>query len=99
MEKIRTTVRIAGKDYTISGYDSEDYVRRVALFVDRKMQELSMATRKSAQDVAVLTAVTVTDEMLKSQDENARLRHALSEAQAEIEALKMKLTESGEDTK
>ena len=28
MEKIRTTVRIAGKDYTLSGYDSEEYVRR-----------------------------------------------------------------------
>ena len=29
MEKIRTTVRIAGKDYTMSGYDSEDYVHRI----------------------------------------------------------------------
>ena len=26
MEKIRTTVRIAGKEYTIASYDSEEYV-------------------------------------------------------------------------
>ena len=102
MEKIRTTVRIAGKDYTMSGYDSEDYVRRVAIFVDRKIRELSMATRMPTQDVCVLTAVTVADEMLKAQDEINRLRRelaetrqALEEAQKENDELKM--TQSGED--
>ena len=37
MQKIRTTVRIAGKEYTIASYDSEEYVNRVASWVDRKM--------------------------------------------------------------
>jgi len=99
MEKIRVTVRIAGKDYTMSGYDKEEYVRRVALLVDRKIQELSLATRMPAQDVCVLTAVTIADEMLKSQDENNRLRRELSEARQELEALKesLKNTQSGED--
>lgn len=86
MEKIRTTVRIAGKDYTMSGYDSEEYVRRVALYVDRKIQELSMATRLPAQDAAVLTAVTVADELLKTQDENRRIRQELEEMRARMEA-------------
>ena len=57
MEKIRTTVRIAGKDYTMSGYDSENYMRRVAIFVDRKISELSMVTRMNVQDSAVLTVI------------------------------------------
>ena len=86
MEKIRTTVRIAGKDYTMSGYDSEEYVRRVALYVDRKIQELSMATRLPAQDAAVLTAVTVADELLKTQDENRRIRQELETMRARMEA-------------
>ncbi|MBQ2956160.1 MAG: cell division protein ZapA [Clostridia bacterium] len=97
MEKIRTTVRIAGKDYTMSGYDSEDYVRRVALHVDRKIRELSMTTRMSSQDVAVLTAVLNADEMLKAQDENTRLRREMEALQAEIDRLKDKLAESGEE--
>ena len=45
MEKIRTTVRIAGREYTIASTDSEEYVARVAAWVDRRMNELSAATR------------------------------------------------------
>lgn len=97
MEKIRTTVRIAGKDYTMSGYDSEDYVRRVALLVDRKIRELSMSTRMSAQDVSVLTAVLVADEMLKAQDENTRLRNEMEALRMENERLKEQMTASGEE--
>ena len=41
MEKIRTTVRIAGKEYTIASTDSEAYVNRVAAWVigTRNMQK------------------------------------------------------------
>lgn len=99
MEKIRTTVRIAGKDYTMSGYDKEEYVRRVAILVDRKIQELSMTTRMPMQDVCVLTAVTLADEMLKSQDENNRLRRELSEVRQALEDAQKELknTQAGED--
>ena len=43
MQKIRTTVRIAGKEYTIASTDSEEYVSRVAAWVDRRMNELGIA--------------------------------------------------------
>lgn len=99
MEKIRTTVRIAGKDYTMSGYDKEEYVRRVAILVDRKIQELGITTRLPAQDVCVLTAVTFADEMLKAQDDNRRLRQELEEARAAQTRLEeaLKNTQAGED--
>ena len=102
MEKIRTTVRIAGKDYTMSGYDSEIYVRRVAMYVDRKINELSMTTRMTMQDVTVLTAVTTADELLKSQDENNRLRRELMEVRREMEEMQkelaqLKMTQAEED--
>lgn len=99
MQKIRTTVRIAGRDFTITGYDPEDYVRRVALFVDRKIQEMAMATRRPETEAAVLTAVTIADDLLKAQDDNNRLRRELMEAHREIETLKSKMTQSGEDIK
>ncbi len=99
MEKIRTTVRIAGKDYTMSGYDSENYMRRVAIFVDRKISELSMVTRMNVQDSAVLTAVTVADDLIKSQDENKRLRRELEDARAQMEQMQKELDalKAGED--
>jgi cell division protein ZapA len=93
MEKIKTTVRIAGKDYTMSGYDSENYVRRVAMYVDRKISELGRVTRMSLQDVTVLTAVTTADELLKSQDENNRLRRELMEARQQMEEMQQVLSE------
>ena len=86
MEKIRTTVRIAGKEYTIASYDSEEYVNRVAEWVDRKMSELAMATKLPAAQLAVLTAVNATDDMMKSRDEIARLRRQIAELEAQLEA-------------
>ena len=87
MEKIRTTVRVAGKEYTIASYDSQEHVQRVAAYVDRKMNELNLATRLPSAQLAVLTAVNVTDDMLKAQDEVRRLRKELGEARERIEQL------------
>ena len=84
MEKNRTTVRIAGRDYTIASYDTPEYVNRVAAHVDRKMSELSLATHLPASQLAVLAAVNATDDMMKSRDEIRRLR-------AELDALRDQL--------
>ena len=83
-EKTRATVRIAGRDYTIASYDSPEYVARVAAYVNRKMNELSLATRLPAGQLAVLAAVNATDDMMKSRDEIRRLR-------AELDALRDQL--------
>ena len=79
MEKIRTTVRIAGKDYTIASYDSEEYVNRVAAWVDKRMEELAAATKLPAAQLAVLTAVNAADDMMKSRDEIRRLKAELDD--------------------
>lgn len=88
MQKIKTTVHIAGKDYSISSYDSEAYVQSVATWVDRRMRELYQATRLPGGQLAVLTAMNATDDMMKSREENRRLKLELEEARKEIERLK-----------
>ena len=85
MQKIRTTVRIAGKEYTIASTDSEAYVSRVAAWVDRRMTELAAATRLPAAQLAVLTAVNAADDMMKSRDEIRRLEAELDELRARLE--------------
>ncbi len=85
MQKIRTTVRIAGKEYTIASTDSEAYVNRVAAWVDRRMTELAAATRLPATQLAVLTAVNAADDMMKSRDEIRRLEAELDVLRARLE--------------
>ena len=85
MEKIRTTVRIAGKDYTIASYDSEEYVNRVADWVNRRMEELAAATKLPAAQLAVLTAVNAADDMMKSRDEIRRLKAELDDLRQQME--------------
>ena len=86
MQKIRTTVRIAGKEYTIASTDSEAYVNRVASWVDRRMNELAAATRLPATQLAVLTAVNAADDMMKSRDEIRRLEAELDDLRAKMAA-------------
>jgi len=35
-DKNRVEVRIAGKDYRLVGTESEEYIQRVSLFVDKR---------------------------------------------------------------
>lgn len=88
MNKTRTIVRIAGKEYPITSYDNEAYVRRVAQYVDRKISELALATRLPGQEVATLTAVTIADDLVKAQEEVTRLKAQLEQAHAELAAMK-----------
>lgn len=84
MDRIRTTVRIAGKEYTMVGNEPEEYIHRVAIYVDRKMQEIGYATKLSTNMLAVLTALNIADDMMKTQDENNRLRKELSNLRQEL---------------
>ena len=85
MQKIKTTVHIAGRDYVISTYDSEAYVQNVAAWVDRRMRELNQATKLPGGQLAVLTAVNATDDMIKSRDEIRRLRREVETLRAALE--------------
>ena len=88
MEKKRVTIRVAGKDYNMTSSDSEAYVRRVASYVDRKINDLSLATRLPMTDLAVLTAITIADDAFKAHDELTRLRAELDQARLQLDQLK-----------
>lgn len=78
MEKQKTTVRVAGRDYTLVSSDGPAHVSRVAACVDRKISEISLSARLPVDKAAVLAALNVTDELMKSQEENSRLRRELA---------------------
>ena len=78
MEKQKTIVRVAGKEYTLISADSPEYINRVANYVDRRITETAFATRMNKENVAVLVSLNMADELMKAQDENARLRRELN---------------------
>ena len=88
MEKMRTTVKIAGREYSMTSYDPEEHVRRVAAYVDRKMNELSIITRVAPDQLAVLVALNIADDMLKARDENNRLKRELGLVREALDELK-----------
>ena len=90
MEKKKVTVRIGGKEYTLLSGDPEEHVRRVGVYVDRRMEEIDVATKLPTNMVAVLTALNMGDELLKAQDENTRLRRELTLARQELATQKKK---------
>ncbi len=87
MEKQKTTVMVAGKEYTLVSSDSPEYMRRVAAYADRKLRETAAATRLPGPQANALTALNLADELMKAQDENQRLRRALRDAQEALDRL------------
>ena len=87
-EKIRSIVKIAGKEYTISSYDPKAHVQRVADTVNRKMDEFAAGNRIPPQQLAVLVAVNSTDELIKVKDEVTFVRRENEALREEIERLK-----------
>ncbi len=79
MEKRKMTVTVAGKPYTLVSSDPPEHVRRVAAYVDRKLNETAAATNLPSGQATVLTCFRLTEELLKAQDENRILRRRLEE--------------------
>ena len=78
MDKQRTTVRVAGREYNLVSSDSPEHLSRVAAYVDRRITETAIATRMNKENVAVLVSLNMADELMKASDENARLRRELN---------------------
>jgi len=74
MAKRSVEVYIYGQKYVIRSESSEEYVKEVASLVDRKMREVAQRGRSvSTLNVAVLAALNIADELLKSSRDNEEL--------------------------
>ncbi len=102
-ERKKVEVKINNIEYTLVTTEPEEYVQRVALLVNRKMNELTEANpRLSTAMKAVLAAVNVADDFLKNQgildnmrvelkgyvEENRGLSAELEKKQTEVEKLR-----------
>ncbi len=80
MEKQKITVTVAGKNYTLVSGDPPAYVKRVAAYGDRKLNETAAVTNLPSGQAAVLTCFNLAEELIRAQDENAVLRLQMQKA-------------------
>lgn len=83
VQKKKAIVMIAGREYTIRANESEEYIHRVAIYANRKMEEIEKAQPSlSTSMIAVLTAINLADEVLKLQDEVDSLKDRIKELES-----------------
>jgi cell division protein ZapA len=86
--KNKVDVKIAGKDYTLVGVESDEYIQKVGLYIDKKMNEIMKAnSRLSTSMAAVLTAINVADDFFKAYENEAAVRKELKKAQEELDRI------------
>ncbi len=87
-EKTKVKVRIAGKDYTLVGMESDEYLQKIAFYVDKKMNEVIKANDKlSMSMITVLTALNLADDYYKALERGEKLAKEIQQYKAEMENL------------
>lgn len=78
-------VTIHGQEYPIRGHGDEDYIRRVAQYVDERMAQIEERTSiNTPVRLAILAALNIADELFALQKEKDRI---LSEFEEKTRAL------------
>ena len=82
-----TEVLIGGKVFTLSGFESEDYLQKVSTYLNRKMEECSSVEgykKQSADTRSILLALNIADDYFK-----AKSMATTSEADIELKDKEM----------
>lgn len=87
----RVTVTVAGHNYTLLAEEGEDYVRRVADFVNEQMRQTQEGTEISQLDCALLTCLNIADQYAKDKVASANLRQQIKNLLEENAQLKLEL--------
>ncbi|MFQ9309767.1 MAG: cell division protein ZapA [Paraclostridium sordellii] len=76
----KVTVKIHGSEYPMVSEKSKDYMIKIAHYVDEEMSRISEANPLlSTSQVAILSALTVTDLLFECSEENDKLSKANEE--------------------
>lgn len=96
--KNKVVIRIAGKDYTLVGIESDEYIQKVGLYIDKKMNEILLRNnRLSTSLAAVLTAINVADDFFKSRETEFSARKEKEAANEELEKLRKEVMQLREE--
>lgn len=92
--KNKTEVLIDGKIYTLSGYESEEYLQRVATYINNKLAELKKLDgygRLSQENKSILQELNVADDYFKAKKQVEMIEDELTQKDQELYDLKHEL--------
>ena len=92
--KNKTEVLIDGKIYTLSGYESEEYLQRVATYINNKLAELKKLdgyARLSQELKSILLELNVADDYFKAKNLVEMVEEELAQKDQELYDLKHEL--------
>lgn len=95
--KTDTEVIIAGKVFTLSGYESEEYLQRVASYINNKIAEYNKVDsfkRQSLDTQNVLMQLNIADDYFKAKNQITRLEEEIQNKEKEMYDLKHELIAS-----
>ncbi|MDO5381882.1 MAG: cell division protein ZapA [Eubacteriales bacterium] len=95
--KNTTEVIIGGKVYTLGGYESEEYLQKVASYINNKITEFSKDEgfrRQSAETRATLMYLNIADDYFKAKKSGDSLSLEIESKDKEIYDLKHELIAS-----
>lgn len=95
--KTNTEVIIGGKIFTLSGYESEEYLQKVASYINSKIEEYGRidSFRKQPQDTqAVLLELNIADDYFKAKKQITLMEEELQAKEKELYDLKHELIAS-----
>ena len=92
--KTDTEVIIGGKVFTLSGYESEEYLQKVASYINGKVNEYSKVDgfrRQSTEMQSVLLQLNIADDYFKAKKQIEILEDELKRKEKELYDLKHEL--------
>ena len=95
--KTDTEVIIAGKVFTLSGYESEEYLQKVASYINNKVAEYNKVDsfkRQSIDTQNVLLQLNIADDYFKAKSQISRLEEEIQNKEKELYDLKHELIAS-----
>ena len=90
-EKTSAEVVIGGKVYTLSGYESEEYLQKVAVYINGKINEFDSIEgyqRFPADMKATLLELNIADDYFKAKTQAEKLEREIEAKEKEIYDLK-----------
>ena len=93
-DRNKTEVLIDGKIYTLSGYESEEYLQRVATYINNKLAELKKLdgyARLSQELKSILLELNVADDYFKAKNQVEMVEEELAQKDQELYDLKHEL--------
>ena len=92
--KNKTEVLIAGKIFTLSGYESEEYLQKVATYINNKIAEfkkLDGYNHQTKENKSILLGRNIADDYFKAKKQVEMVEEELSEKDKELYDLKHEL--------